>query len=145
MILWSFLCSCLLASLVNTKNTAEDVAPRNLKTFTNPIITDFTDKPYVFLHSDGFYYFSTTLQAGGASIYILKSNSLINWENAEKKIVFNLTAPFTVIYEPELHFLEGEWYIYFCMQGDGILRTNYVIRGLDQNDPMGDYETHFTK
>lgn len=109
--------------------------------FTNPIINQEAGDPWIVRHGDR-YYFTATLDAE-AGLWIWSSPSLSDWSRAEKRRVW--TAPASglgsrQIWAPELHHLEGRWYLYFTAS-DGIdaNHRHYVLRART-DDPLGDYE-----
>jgi GH43 family beta-xylosidase len=81
-------------------------------TFTNPLLPTGPD-PWVTV-SEGFYYYMNTV---GTNLTIWKTRSIADLKNAEKRVVWRPPAsgPYShEIWAPELHFLNGKWYIYFA-------------------------------
>ena len=85
---------------------------------TNPLIEQRAD-PWIYLHHDGYYYFTATVPAYDRLIL-----------RRAKTIGDLVSAPETVIWEkhptgimgahiwaPELHYIDGKWYIYFASGG----------------------------
>ena len=103
----------------DAKKTADtspttSVAPANnaATTFTNPLLPAGAD-PWS-IYQDGFYFYMHTT---GRNLTIWKTRDLANLKSAQKKIVW--TPPATGAYSkdiwaPELHFINGKWYIYFA-------------------------------
>ncbi|WP_051348703.1 family 43 glycosylhydrolase [Peribacillus kribbensis] len=112
------------------------------KTFKNPIMGDGAD-PWVIKHSDGFYYYTQTT---GNNVTVWKSKDLTHLNSGEKKVVWSPGASDpnrANIWAPELHYLEGRWYIYFAASdGDMGKQRMYVLES-DGSDPMGPY--HYPK
>lgn len=110
----------------------------NGQTYRNPIFNTPTPDPFVYLHSDGFYYWAIST---GAGIDVMRTRTLTNWNNAERSRVFDAAPPYGALWAPELHFIQGNWYIYFALETDGqnINHRNYVIRALDSNNALGGY------
>jgi GH43 family beta-xylosidase len=82
------------------------------QTFTNPLLPAGAD-PWCY-YKDGYYYYTNTT---GGNITLWKTKNIANLRTADKKVVF--TPPKHTFYShalwaPELHFLEGKWYIYFA-------------------------------
>ncbi len=106
--------------------------------FANPVIGDGAD-PWVVKHSDGFYYYTQTT---GNNITIWKSKTLSGLGAAEKKVVWNPAqdAPNRAhMWAPELHFLDGKWYIYYAASdGDMGKQRMYVLQS-EGADPFGPY------
>ncbi|WP_347835734.1 family 43 glycosylhydrolase [Gracilibacillus sp. JCM 18860] len=102
-------------------------------TFTNPINTAGAD-PYVMLHSDGYYYFTRTL---GHRIDIWKSRTLTGIELGERKTIWTKPDHLKDIWAPEIHYINGKWYIYYTANtgcGDAC-RGVYVLEN-DSPDPL---------
>lgn len=111
-------------------------------TFTNPIITsrDAAD-PWVIRHSDH-YYFTATLEPEGG-IWVWRSPTLTGLDSGEKVRVWAApeTGPLSSqIWAPELHRLDGGWYLYFTAS-DGVdaNHRHYVLEA-ETDDPLGSYK-----
>jgi GH43 family beta-xylosidase len=81
-------------------------------TFTNPLLPSGADPAVI--QRDGFYYY---MQTTGSNLTIWKTRDITDLRNAEKKIVWTppATGPYSKeVWAPELHFLQGKWYIYFA-------------------------------
>lgn len=81
-------------------------------TFTNPLLPSGAD-PWVIYHEGFYYYMNTT----GKNLTIWKTPDITDLKSAEKKIVWRPpeAGPDSHdIWAPELHFLDGKWYIYFA-------------------------------
>ncbi|AQQ10396.1 Extracellular exo-alpha-(1-_5)-L-arabinofuranosidase precursor [Sedimentisphaera cyanobacteriorum] len=107
------------------------------KTFVNPIYEGAD--PFVYKHTDGFYYFCQS--EGDKGIAIWKSRKLT--DKGVKRVVWK--APDTgwntsEVWAPELHYLQGKWYIYYAADsGKNIDHRTGVLRSKTQ-DPQGEYE-----
>lgn len=97
--------------------------------------------PYVYLHTDGNYYFSASLpdyrgvalRRARSLAELPRAEEVLIWHKHEKGIMsFNIWAP-------ELHYLFGKWYIYFAAgEKDNIFNIRpYVLECMGQ-DPMKD-------
>ncbi len=86
--------------------------PQKETTFTNPILPSGAD-PWALFH-EGYYYYMQTM---GNRLVIWKTNDLATLENAQKKTIWK-AVPHTSyshdIWAPELHFIAGNWYVYFA-------------------------------
>ncbi len=81
-------------------------------TFTNPLLPSGADPSVAY--SDGFYYY---MQTTGRNLTIWKVRDITDLRDAEVKVVWTPPAagPYSHdIWAPELHRVEGKWYIYFC-------------------------------
>ena len=114
-----------------------------MKKFTNPIIPTETDghtaDPYVIRH-DG-YYFHCCCRLDG--IYISRSSELCDIGSGEEFKVFDapISGNMSQWYAPELHQIDGEWYIYASPLVDEKkdLHTMCVLHNKSDN-PIGSYE-----
>ena len=111
--------------------------------FTNPILEDGPD-PYVYLHSDGYYYCMVTR---GDRLKLWKSRSFTDLENAEAKVIWyppETGSNTCCIWAPEIYFFDGVWYIYYSAtdvkkQSDQY-RNVYVLRNGSSNPFEGTWE-----
>lgn len=112
----------------------EDIDPCVL---SNPV-ADGQD-PWV-IKKEGYYYYIETRNAG---LYISKSKNLSDIKT-DQKLVWELPESGwnkSNLWAPELHFIQGKWYIYytagksgppFIHQRSGVLESN-------TDDPLGEY------
>jgi len=81
-------------------------------TFTNPLLSAGPD-PWM-TTKDGLYYYMNTT---GTNLTIWKTANPLDLNRAEKKVVWTppATGPYShEIWAPELHAIDGKWYIYFA-------------------------------
>ena len=79
--------------------------------FTNPIKQSGPD-PWV-LQKDGWYYYTNTT---GRDLTLWRTKNLAELGAAERKVIFTPpagTGYSKELWAPELHFLDGKWYVYF--------------------------------
>src|SRR4051812_1819096 len=91
---------------------AATFAATTSSTFTNPVLPTGPD-PWV-EYKDGWYYYMNTT---AKNLTVWKTRNVADLKSAEKKIVWNPPAsgPYSHdIWAPEIHFLQGKWYIYFA-------------------------------
>ena len=72
--------------------------------------------PYVYRHTDGTYYFTASVPAYDR-IILRRSQTLKGLSDAEEATIWKKHETGHMgnhIWAPELHFLEGKWYIYFA-------------------------------
>ena len=84
---------------------------QNTQTFTNPLLPHGPD-PWA-IYKDGSYYYTHTM---GDRITLWKTPHLTALKNAESKTVWEPPAEgpnSSNIWAPELHFLDGKWYLYY--------------------------------
>ncbi len=105
--------------------------------FQNPVVDRGAD-PWVILH-EGIYYYCRSYRGGIGLVAITqlpeigKTEPLQVWKPPEN------TMYSKQIWAPELHFLEGRWYIYFAADdGNNANHRMYVLESENEN-PMGTY------
>ena len=96
--------------------------------------------PYVY-YKDGCYYFTGSLpQYNG--IALRRSDSLKGLADAEETVVWKklVSGPMSEhIWAPELHYLEGKWYLYFAGgEKDDIWKIRPYILECEGQDPIND-------
>ena len=85
-----------------------------MQTWPNPFIEQRAD-PYILRH-DGQYYFIASVPEYDR-LAIRRANSLEGLRDAEEVVVWRKpdTGPMSqLIWAPELHHIDGRWYIYFA-------------------------------
>jgi GH43 family beta-xylosidase len=122
----------LAATLGSCKKKEEPVEiPFVESTFQNPLLEHGPD-PWVFQKDDVYYLMHST----GNSLKIYRTKSMSKLATAESKTVW--TPPPTgmnskEIWAPELHFVEGKWYIYYAAD-DGV-NDNHRMWVLENESP----------
>jgi GH43 family beta-xylosidase len=104
---------------------------RNRHTFTNPLLPAGAD-PWN-IYKDGFYYYTHTM---GDSIVVWKTKNLSELRTAEKKTVWippKGTAYSRQIWAPEIHFINGKWYVYFA--ADNGRNANHRLYVIENSSP----------
>jgi GH43 family beta-xylosidase len=101
----------------------------------NPLLPSGAD-PWV-VSRDGYFYFMATT---GGDLTIRRTRNMADLRAAEKKVVWRPPAagPYSHdVWAPELHYLDGKWYIYFAAD-DGRNETHriWVLEGCPA-DPLG--------
>ena len=82
---------------------------------TRPLIAQRAD-PYVYYHSDGYYYFTASVPEYDR-IELRRAWSVKALADAEPLVVWRKHASGPMswhIWAPELHYIDGKWYIYFA-------------------------------
>ncbi|MBP2657158.1 MAG: alpha-N-arabinofuranosidase [Firmicutes bacterium] len=83
--------------------------------YQNPIVEQRAD-PWVYKHTDGYYYFTASVPEYDR-IEIRRSKNIAGLATAVPKIIWKKhhTGVMSAnIWAPELHFIDGKWYIYFA-------------------------------
>jgi GH43 family beta-xylosidase len=108
-------------------------------TFTNPLLPSGAD-PWVTSRNGYYYYMNTT----GKNLTIWKTRDITELKQAEKKIVWTppLSGPYShEIWAPELHLLQGKWYIYFAADaGDNESHRVWVLENTSTDPLDGTWE-----
>lgn len=114
---WGLLTIALMTGLVVTgcgMNTTTSVAtPTSLAHAPSPLVEQRAD-PWVIKHSDGYYYFIATAPEFDR-IEIRRSLTIAGLHTAEAKTVWRKNTEGAMsanIWAPELHHIDGAWYIY---------------------------------
>ena len=134
-ILGFLLCS-LLMSLLSCKTQTVDSKPIR-STFTNPLF-DGAD-PWMVKH-DGYYYYC---YSAGNAIWVAKSKYIT--QKGAGVAVWN--APSSGwnqanVWSPELHFIDGKWYIYYAASkqaGSPFIYQKSGVLESKTSDPQGAY------
>jgi GH43 family beta-xylosidase len=119
----------------NTKNTRKNSKSDTITTFKNPLY-DGAD-PWMMKHNGKYY----TCYVRGDSILVSESDLMTKIE--KEKAVFIGSAQKEKLYNfwaPELHYIDGKWYIYFAASTkDGTPFTGQRTRVLEAANPFGPY------
>lgn len=102
----------------------------------NPIVPQRAD-PHVTLHTDGYYYLAATVPEYDR-IELRRARSLEGLSSAQPKVIWRKRdkgAMGAHIWAPELHFIEGKWYVYFTAgEAENIWAIRpYVLEGEGEN------------
>ncbi|WP_035155365.1 family 43 glycosylhydrolase [Cohnella thermotolerans] len=92
----------------------------------NPIVLQRAD-PWVYRHTDGYYYFSASVPEYDR-IEIRRARTIQELGKAEPVVVWRKYSEGMMsanIWAPEIHFIDGKWYIYFAAA-----RTTETVEGL---------------
>ena len=113
---------CLSCALILACTAASAATPQ----FANPLVRQRAD-PHVTLHTDGYYYYTATVPEYDR-IELRRARSLNGLGKAEAKVVWRKHATGAMgnhIWAPELHFIDGKWFIYFTA---GTAEDKWAIR-----------------
>ena len=106
-------------------------------TFTNPILDIKSADPCILRHGD--HYYLTISEEGETIIAMYKSSTLSNFRNAERTVIFRAPETYNGVWASELHFVEGNLYLYFAMSGGGKGHFSYALKADNPDDPMGNW------
>jgi GH43 family beta-xylosidase len=111
---------------------------QRLSYFTNPLLPSGAD-PWV-IYKDGFYYYMHTT---GNGLVLWKTKNVTELNKAEKKTIWtppSNTAYSKQIWAPEIHFINGKWYVYFAADnGKNANHRIYVIENSSRNPLEGEW------
>src|SRR5690625_3167202 len=101
---------CIICVLLFSHYAFGQSVTDSTRTFTNPILPSGPD-PWAIYHN-GYYYYMNTL---GDRLAIWKTRDLAYLKSAKKETIWK--PPKSGMYSkdiwaPELHFINGKWYIY---------------------------------
>ncbi|MCX7711715.1 MAG: glycoside hydrolase family 43 protein [Clostridia bacterium] len=114
------------------------VLEEQVQEIKNPVVEQRAD-PWVYKHTDGYYYFTASVPEYDR-IEIRRAKTIQELGKAEPKIVWKKhdSGPMSKhIWAPEIHFIEGKWYIYFAAgkEEDKWAIRPYVLECADP-DPL---------
>ena len=106
--------------------------------------------PYITKGSDGYYYFTSSYPMYGKDdsegydrIIIRRSKTLTGLASADEKVIWhekNSQTAFRFIWAPEIHEINGKWYVLFAASGskDNVWDIDCHIIMCSGNDPYND-------
>jgi GH43 family beta-xylosidase len=86
--------------------------------FRNPIALQRAD-PWIYKHTDGYYYFTASVPAFDC-IELRRARTIQELGAAEPTVIWRKHAKGIMsahIWAPEIHYIDGKWYIYFAAGG----------------------------
>ena len=108
--------------------------------YNEPWILQRAD-PYVYRHTDGWYYFTASVPAYDG-ICLRRAKSLAELPQAEEVEVWHKheEGPMSIhIWAPELHYLDGKWYIYYAGgDKDDVWAIRPYVLECEGDDPLKD-------
>jgi GH43 family beta-xylosidase len=115
---------------------------QKVETLKNPIVEQRAD-PWVYKHTDGFYYFTASVPEYDR-IEVRRSKTIQGLGDAEPVVAWTKHEDGIMsanIWAPEIHFIDGKWYIYFAAaRKDAIFdHRMYVIENDSQNPLEGNW------
>ncbi|WP_225743852.1 family 43 glycosylhydrolase [Marinilactibacillus sp. Marseille-P9653] len=115
--------------------------------YNNPIVLERAD-PWVYKHTDGYYYFTGSVP-GYQEIEVRRAKTLNELEDGERASVWHAHDEgemSKLIWAPEIHFIRGAWYIYFAAspsenpKNDIHQHRMYALECKDENPLTGKWE-----
>lgn len=106
----------------------------NRDDFYNLLMQNGAD-PWIYKHTDGYYYFTKTT---GGDVTVWRSASLTGVDAAPRRVI---PTGGHNIWAPELHYIDGAWYIYYAMDdGDNANHRMYVMENTSADPTQGVWE-----
>ncbi|HCU49265.1 MAG TPA: alpha-arabinofuranosidase [Micromonosporaceae bacterium] len=110
--------------------------------FTNSLIAQRAD-PHIYKHTDGYYYYTATVPAYDR-IILRRSTTLQGLAAATEQTIWTKHASGEMgvhIWAPEIHFINGKWYIYFAAGwSNDVWRIRmYVLENSSANPMAGSW------
>ncbi|WP_086818530.1 family 43 glycosylhydrolase [Allokutzneria sp. NRRL B-24872] len=128
----------LLLALIAALLTAPAAEAAPTSGFRNPVLENGAD-PQMVTH-DGFYYLTYTRND---HIAVSKARSVTELASAPETIVWRDDTPSRCcfIWAPEMHFLQGKWYIYYTATNSAHVLAEHRMYVLESagTDPLGPY------
>lgn len=107
----------------------------------NEIFIEQRADPYVYRHTDGTYYFTASVPAYD-KIILRRADSLEGLRHAPETVIWEKHEGGEMsehIWAPELHYLDGKWYIYFAAgEKENIWRIRPFILECTGQNPVDD-------
>lgn len=144
-VLFVFISSALL-----NVSCSQDVE-KSVTKFSNPITTNQAD-PWVYHHTDGYYYYSAT-ESSFKTVVIRRAKSLDLLKYASEKTIAAASgesvtgaliltgSAYYRVWAPELHYIDGAWYVFFTASENsgGWAQRQYVLKCSDENPLTGSW------
>ncbi|WP_114571526.1 glycoside hydrolase family 43 protein [Exiguobacterium flavidum] len=102
-------------------------------TFMNPVLPDGAD-PFMTKHDDEYVYTQTT----GSNVTLWRTDAPTQVGSAESKVIWQPSKGERDIWAPEVHFLNGRWYVYYAAVLPGENHKMYVLESATA-DPFSEY------
>ena len=106
--------------------------------FTTPLILQRAD-PWIYRHTDGYYYFTATVPEYDR-LEIRRAGTIEGLKDAEPRVIWRKheSGPMGAhIWAPELHYIDGKWYMYFAAGGaEDIWAIRMYVLENDSANPM---------
>lgn len=109
--------------------------------FPNPLVEQRAD-PFIYKHTDGYYYFTGSYPEYDR-IVLRRSKTIKGLRDAEEVVVwrkYDQGIMSSHIWAPEIHFIDGKWYIHFAAGADDEWAIRpYVLECSDSNPLEGNW------
>jgi GH43 family beta-xylosidase len=134
--------ACDQSSNEPSSNGSDDIVeiPKDENTFVNPLLSSGAD-PWVIKGNGSYYYTHTT----GNNLRLWETEHMEDLVNANSKTIWTPTAGeeySTQIWAPELHYVDGAWYMYFAATSNNSdeNRRMFVLENTAESPMEGEWE-----
>ena len=112
--------------------------------YNNPIVIERAD-PWIYKHTDGYYYFTGSVPSY-EGVELRRAKTINELRDAEATLVWIKPESGEMsgwIWAPELHFIQGKWYVYYAASGHSETVNNmfthrmYALECSDDNPITG--------
>ncbi|WP_219638286.1 family 43 glycosylhydrolase [Cohnella sp. CFH 77786] len=97
--------------------------------YPDPLVEQRAD-PWIYKHTDGYYYFTATVPAYDC-IELRRAETIRELGTVEPVVIWRKHGKGRMsghIWAPEIHYIDGKWYIYFAAGGSEEYETDWEIR-----------------
>ena len=114
--------------------------------YNNPIVIQRAD-PFIYKHTDGYYYFTASVPEFDL-IELRRSKKIEGLQEAEAAVIWNKHIDgemSNLIWAPEIHYIRGKWYIYFAaapnrdVTGITFNHSMYVLENSNEDPFCGEW------
>ena len=71
----------------------------------------------------------------GGDVQVTRSSNLAQWAEPGT-VVYTSPSGYTDVWAPELHYINGQFYIYVAMAQNGDNASHHVLQGMSTTDPL---------
>nr|WP_226037272.1 family 43 glycosylhydrolase [Aquibacillus saliphilus] len=128
----------IVSEQLNTPGSFQLEGKIEHKEYPSPLIEQRAD-PYIYKHTDGYYYFTGSypeydrivLRRAKTIAGLTDAPETVIWERHESGIMSEH------IWAPELHYIDGKWYIYFAAgEKDDVWEIRPYVLETDTDNPL---------
>ncbi|MDU4853332.1 MAG: family 43 glycosylhydrolase [Clostridioides difficile] len=114
--------------------------------YNNPIVIQRAD-PFIYKHTDGYYYFTASVPEFDL-IELRRSKKIEGLQEAEAAVIWTKHIDgemSNLIWAPEIHYIRGKWYIYFAaapnrdVTGITFNHSMYVLENSNEDPFCGEW------